>query len=176
MSAGTCFGVVSFVRRTIRFTQSMLYPGMVDKVVTMYLTPSYLKRHFSQFVVGGSSTVSAEGQRVSFVGTVRLEFIPAAAVRFAKPDLHIAFAEEWTTSEVGASLYASVAVDGAPVSAKTTSTPAGTEEGCIRMVTDNVLVRVPLLGGRIEKEAMARLGRVVEREQALVTQWLEEHR
>jgi len=40
----------------------------------------------------------------------------------------------------------------------------------------DVSVRVPLLGGRIEKEAVAHLGRVVEREQALATQWLEEHR
>ena len=147
----------------MQFTQSMSYPGTVDEVVAMYLTPAYLERRFGQFVVEGSSTVSAEGQRVSFAGTVRPELIPAAAARFVKSDLRITFTEEWTTNEAGASVEA-------------TSTLTGTETGCTREVTGNVSVRVPLLGGRIEKEAVAHLGRVVEREQALATQWLEEHR
>ena len=113
---------------------------------------------------------------MSFVGTVRPELIPAAAARFVKSDLRIAFTEEWTTNEAGASSRTSVTVDGAPVSVEATSTLAGAEEGSVRVVTGNVSVRVPLLGGRIEKEAVAHLGRVVEREQALATQWLEEHR
>ena len=159
----------------MQFTQSMSYPGTVDEVVTMYLTPTYLERRFGQFVVEGSSTVSVEGQRVSFAGTVRPELIPAAT-RFVKSDLRIAFTEEWTTNEAEATSRTSVTVDGAPVSVEATSTLAGAEEGSIRVVTGNVSVRVPLLGGRIEKEAVAHLGRVVEREQALATQWLEEHR
>ena len=83
----------------MQFTQSMSYPGTVDEVVTMYLTPTYLERRFGQFVVEGSSAVSVEGQRVSFAGTVRPELIPAAAARFVKSDLRIAFTEEWTTDE-----------------------------------------------------------------------------
>ena len=57
----------------MQFTQSVSYPGTVDEVVAMYLTPAYLERRFGQFVVEGSSTVSVEGQRVSFAGTVRPE-------------------------------------------------------------------------------------------------------
>ena len=160
----------------MQFTQSVSYPGTVDEVVAMYLTPAYLERRFGQFVVEGSQAVSVEGDRVSFAGTVRPELIPAAAARFVKSDLRIAFTEEWTTNEAGASSRTSVTVDGAPVSVEATSTLTGTETGCTREVTGNVSVRVPLLGGRIEKEAVAHLGRVVEREQALATQWLEEHR
>ena len=62
------------------------------------------------------------------------------------------------------------------MSVEATSTLTATDAGCTREVTGNVSVRVPLLGGRIEKEAVAHLGRDVEREQALATQWLEEHR
>ena len=69
-----------------------------------------------------------------------------------------------------------MAVDGAPVSVEATSTLTPTDAGSAREVSGNLSVRVPLLGGRIEKEAVARLGRVVEREQALAAQWLEEHR
>ena len=157
-------------------TQSISYPGTVDEVVAMYLTPAYLERRFGQFVVEGSSTVSVEGERVSFAGTVRPELIPAAAARFVKSDLHISFTEEWARGEAGATSRTSVTVDGAPVSVEATSTLAPADAGSVRVVTGNVSVRVPLLGGRIEKEAVSHLGRVVEREQALAAQWLGEHR
>ena len=160
----------------MQFTQSVSYPGTVDKVVAMYLTPAYLERRFGQFVVEGSSTVSVEGERVSFAGTMRPELIPAAAARFVKSDLRVTFTEEWATNEAGATSRTSVTVDGAPVSVEATSTLASADAGCTREVSGNVSVRVPLLGGRIEKEAVTHLGRVVEREQALAAQWLEEHR
>ena len=160
----------------MQFTQSVSYPGTVDEVVAMYLTPAYLERRFGQFVVEGSSTVSVEGQRVSFAGTVRPELIPAAATRFVKSDLRIAFTEEWATNEAGATSRTSVTVDGAPVSVEATSTLSPSDAGSAREVSGNLSVRVPLLGGRVEKEAVAHLGRVVEREQALAANWLEEHR
>ena len=160
----------------MQFTQSISYPGTVDEVVAMYLTPAYLERRFGQFVVDGSSTVSVEGERVSFAGTVRPELIPAAASRFVKSDLRVPFTEEWPLNEAGATSRTSVTVDGAPVSVEATSTLNPSDAGSAREVSGNLSVRVPLLGGRIEKEAVAHLGRVVEREQALATQWLEEHR
>ena len=160
----------------MQFTQSVSYPGTVDEVVAMYLTPAYLERRFGQFVVEGSSTVSVEGERVSFAGTVRPELIPAAAARFVKSDLRISFTEEWATNEAGATSRTSVTVDGAPVSVEATSTLAPAEAGSVRDVTGNVSVRVPLLGGRIEKEAVAHLGRVVEHERELAASWLAEHR
>ena len=160
----------------MQFTQSVSYPGTVDEVVAMYLTPAYLERRFGQFVVEGSQTVSVEGERVSFAGTVRPELIPAAAARFVKSDLRISFTEEWTRDEAGARSRTRVTVDGAPVSVEATSTLAPADAGSVRVVTGNVSVHVPLLGGRIEKEAVAHLGRVVESEQALAAQWLEEHR
>ena len=160
----------------MQFTQSISYPGTVDEVVAMYLTPDYLERRFGQFVVDGSSTVSVEGEHVSFAGTVRPELIPAAAARFVKSDLRVTFTEEWTLNEAGATSRTSVTVDGAPMSVEATSTLTGTETGCTREVTGNVSVRVPLLGGRIEKEAVARVGRLTDNEQASAAQWLEEHR
>ena len=159
----------------MQFTQSVSYPGTVDEVVAMYLTPDYLERRFGQFVVACSTTVSVEGERVSFAGTVRPELIPSAASRFVKSDLRISFTEEWTSNEAGARSRTSVTVDGAPVSVEATSTLTGTGTGCSRAVSGNVSVRVPLLGGRIEKEAVAHLGRVVEREEALAATWLAEH-
>lgn len=160
----------------MQFTQSISYPGTVEEVVSMYLTPAYLERRFGQFVVEGSQAVSVEGERVSFAGTVRPELIPAAAARFVKSDLRVSFTEEWTRGEAGATSRTSVTVDGAPVSVEATSTLSPSDAGSAREVSGNLSVRVPLLGGRIEKEAVAHLGRVVEREQALATQWLEEHR
>ena len=67
-------------------------------------------------------------------------------------------------------------VDGAPVSVEATSTLAASEGGCTREVVGSVSVRVPLLGARIEREAVARLGGVANREEELAAAWLEEHR
>lgn len=160
----------------MQFTQSMSYPGTVDEVVAMYLTPDYLERRFGRFVVEGSTTVSVEGERVSYAGTVRPELIPAAAARFVKSDLRVTFTEEWTLNEAGATSRTSVAVDGAPVSVEATSTLTPSDAGSVREVSGNLSVRVPLLGGRIEKEAVARVGRLTDSEQASAAQWLEEHR
>ena len=160
----------------MEFTQSVSYPGTVEEVVAMYLTPDYQQRRFGSFVVEGSESVAVEGERITFSGTARPDLLPAAASRFVKGALHISFTEEWTRDEAGATSRTSVTVDGAPVSVEATSTLAPADAGCIRDVTGNVSVRVPLLGGRIEKEAVAHLGRVVEREQALAANWLEEHR
>ena len=157
----------------MEFTQSVSYPGTVEEVVAMYLTPDYQQRRFGSFVVEGSESVAVEGERITFSGTARPELLPAAASRFVKGALHISFTEEWTA---GARSRTRVTVDGAPVSVEATSTLAPADAGSVRVVTGNVSVRVPLLGGRIEKEAVAHLGRVVEREQALAANWLEEHR
>ena len=160
----------------MQFTQSISYPGTVDEVVAMYLNPDYLERRFGQFVVEGSQAVSVEGERVSFAGTVRPELIPAAAARFVKSDLRVSFTEEWTRGEAGATSRTSVTVDGAPVSVEATSTLSPSDAGSAREVSGNLSVRVPLLGGRIEKEAVARVSRLTDNEQASAAQWLEEHR
>ena len=160
----------------MEFTQSVSYPGTVEEVVAMYLTPDYQQRRFGSFVVEGSESVAVEGERITFSGTARPELLPAAASRFVKGALHISFTEEWTRDEAGARSRTRVTVDGAPVSVEATSTLTPSDAGCTRDVTGNVSVRVPLLGGRIEKEAVAHLGRVVEREQALAANWLAEHR
>ena len=176
MSAGPRFGADIERGKTLEFSQSVTYPGTVDEVVARYLTPAYLERRFGRFVVEGSTTVSVEGERVSYAGTVRPELIPAAAARFVKSDLRVTFTEEWTLNEAGATSRTSVAVDGAPVSVEATSTLTPTDAGSAREVSGNLSVRVPLLGGRIEKEAVARVGRLTENEQASTAQWLEEHR
>ena len=160
----------------MEFTQSVSYPGTVEEVVAMYLTPDYQQRRFGSFVVEGSESVAVEGERITFSGTARPEQLPAAASRFVKGALHVSFTEEWTRDEAGARSRTRVTVDGAPVSVEATSALTPTESGCTREVSGNLSVRIPLLGGRIEKEAVAHLGRVVEREQALAANWLEEHR
>ena len=69
-----------------------------------------------------------------------------------------------------------ITVDGAPVSVEATSTLTPSDAGSAREVSGNLSVRVPLLGGRIEKEAVARVGRLTDSEKASAAQWLEEHR
>lgn len=160
----------------MEFTQSVTYPGTVDEVITMFLSPGYQERRFGSFVVEGSASATVEGERITFSGTVRPELIPSAASRFVKGNLRVTFVEEWKRDEAVARSRSTVTVEGAPVSFQATSTLSASEQGADRDVTGNVSVRIPLLGGRIEKEAVARAGRVIEHERVLAASWLEEHR
>ena len=60
----------------MEFTQSVTYPGTVDEVVAMFLSPGYQERRFGSFLVPGSTTASVEGGRITFSGDVRPELIP----------------------------------------------------------------------------------------------------
>lgn len=176
MSAGPRFGADIERGKTLEFSQSVTYPGTVDEVVAMFLSPGYQERRFGSFVVEGSSSAAVEGDRITFSGTVRPELIPSAASRFVKGDLRVSFVEEWKRDEAVARSRSTVTVEGAPVSFRAVSVLSPSGQGAERDVTGDVSVRIPLLGGRIEKEAVARAGRVIERERELATSWLEEHR
>lgn len=176
MSAGPRFGADIERGKTLEFSQSVTYPGTVDEVVAMFLSPGYQERRFGSFVVEGSSSAVVEGDRITFSGTVRPELIPSAASRFVKGDLRVSFVEEWSRDEAVARSRSTVTVEGAPVSFRAVSVLSPSGQGAERDVTGDVSVRIPLLGGRIEKEAVARAGRVIERERKLAASWLEEHR
>ena len=99
MSAGPRFGDDIERGKTLEFSQSVTYPGTVDEVVAMFLSPGYQERRFGSFVVEGSSSAVVEGDRITFSGTVRPELIPSAASRFVKGDLRVSFVEEWSRDE-----------------------------------------------------------------------------
>jgi len=176
MSAGPRLGDDIERGKTLEFSQSVTYPGTVDEVVAMFLSSGYQERRFGSFVVEGSSSTVVEGERITFSGTVRPELIPPAASRFVKGDLRVTFVEEWSREEAVARSRSTVTVEGAPVSFRAVSVLSPSGQGAERDVTGDVSVRIPLLGGRIEKEAVARAGRVIERERELAASWLEEHR
>ena len=52
----------------MEFTQSVSYPGTVEEVVAMYLTPDYQQRRFGSFVVEGSESVAVEGEAHHVLG------------------------------------------------------------------------------------------------------------
>ena len=156
----------------MEFTQSISYPASADEVVAMYLAPAYLERRFGAFLVEGSARIRVEGQRITLDGECRPELIPAAAARFVASPLHLTFTEEWFGDEASARSRSSVIVQGAPVSVEASSALTASEGGCTREVVGQVSVRVPLLGARSEREAVARLGAVARREEELAAAWL----
>ena len=68
----------------MEFTQSVTYPGTVDEVVAMFLSPGYQERRFGSFLVPGSTTASVEGGRITFSGDVRPELIPGGRLPFCQ--------------------------------------------------------------------------------------------
>ena len=159
----------------MEFTQSATYPLDVDSVIRMSTDPAFLDMRFGRFMAANPE-VTVEGDTITYVGTVNPELIPAIARPFTKNGITLTFTEAWTRTEEGATAHTEVAVGGAPVSAAVDSTLTPDGDGCARALNGTITVNVPLVGGRVEKEAVARVGRLTENEQASATQWLEEHR
>ena len=113
----------------MEFTQSVTYPGTVDEVVAMFLSPGYQERRFGSFLVPGSTTASVEGGRITFSGDVRPELIPAAASRFVKGSLRATFVEEWKGDETVARSRSTLTVEGAPVSFDAASALSPADDG-----------------------------------------------
>ena len=72
---------------------------------------------------------------------------------------------------MGATAHTEVAVGGAPVSAAVDSTLTPDGDGCARALNGTITVNVPLVGGRVEKEAVARVGHAFDREHQLAAEW-----
>lgn len=157
----------------MEFTQSATYPLDVDSVIRMSTDPAFLDMRFGRFMAANPE-VTVEGDTITYVGTVNPELIPAIARPFTKNGITLTFTEAWTRTEEGATAHTEVAVGGAPVSAAVDSTLTPDGDGCARALNGTITVNVPLVGGRVEKEAVARVGHAFDREHQLAAEWAAE--
>ena len=148
----------------MEFTQSATYPLDVDSVIRMSTDPAFLDMRFGRFMAANPE-VTVEGDTITYVGTVNPELIPAIARPFTKNGITLTFTEAWTRTEEGATAHTEVAVGGAPVSAAVDSTLTPDGDGCARALNGT------LVGGRVEKEAVARVGHAFDREHQLAAEW-----
>lgn len=114
--------------------------------------------------------------RVKTTQTLRADRLPALVTQFHRGDLSFVREEIWTpVTEGRASAVVRAKIPGAPagLTGQAQLVPAG--EGSRMSLTATVEVRVPLLGGKIEKFIGNQLTDLVTAEQRFTSVWIAEN-
>ncbi len=163
----------------MHITQSFVYPAPLDRISTMYADPGYLLHRLDRTgVVDPHVDVTEGAGTTTVVATLTgdTSLLPSAARRFVKSGLSGRLTLTLTPRQ-GSSRRATldVAISGAPVSAS--GAMVLTESGDTTSATIDVdfSVKIPLMGGTIEKQAVGYVRGALETEPAAAAQWLDAH-
>lgn len=110
---------------------------------------------------------------VTLVQVIAKELLPPAVTSFLPGDLEIERHEIWTRTADGADGRFTASVAGAPAKMGGSMTIRSVSNVATVTVNGEVEVKVPLLGGRIEKMIVEQLQELIEAEHVFAVQWLE---
>jgi Protein of unknown function (DUF2505) len=114
---------------------------------------------------------------VAMLQVVHSKNLPALVTQLHRGDLHIRRTESWGPIIDGtATASLGVSITDAPVNLSGTAVLSPTADGGSRIrVMVTVQVRVPIVGGKVEKILVAHLTGVVEAEQRFTAAWIKDH-
>lgn len=154
------------------------YPAPVESVMSMLSNPEYQRtrvqgRGLEKTDVSCGSHGS--GHRIILTGVFPQNRVPAQAKRFIRGPISFTTAETWTprADETYAGTL-TADLSGLPVAggAAMVLRPGKDAQSCEQVIDLEFTVSVPLLGRRIEQEAVDHLGVVVRDEEKRAAQWL----
>ncbi|MFT0762579.1 DUF2505 domain-containing protein [Actinomyces sp. F1_1611] len=163
----------------MQFSEKYEYPAGFDQIWEMYADPEFHAQRLSAAQLE-EATVNAhldgDDLTVELRGQVSPEAIPAQVSRFVKGRLSLSLMETWHRTGSEATGRMTVDISGAPVKigaelALTSPAAALTE----RAMTGDLKVSIPLLGPRLEKEAMRFIPMLVNAELSAAEAWLSSH-
>ena len=137
---------------TTRLTHDIRYDGVgIDQVHDMLADPDF-RRRVCEFQRVLRSTVevtpAGNGMDVRIDQVQAAEGIPGFAKKFVGDEIHIVQEERWTSVEEAT---LTVTIPGKPGEMKGGITMREVDGGVTETVAVDVLVAIPLLGGKIEK-------------------------
>ncbi|WP_206192465.1 DUF2505 domain-containing protein [Scrofimicrobium canadense] len=163
----------------MKFQEDYAYPAAFDRIWQMYQDPDYtVKRLAAAHLDDAQVQVKGDDSkfRVEVSALIPASDLPSVAQRFVKSDVQVTLVEEWTRSGTDAATGTSqIVAKGAPVSFTSQSTLTGAGNETQRSMSGDVKVSIPLVGGRIEKEAVKYVPRLVQGELDASSVWLEQH-
>lgn len=171
--------VTSRLREPMKFSENYDYPTTFATTWQMYLDPEFTKNRLKEGKFDDLEiNVSEDGPTLTIVakGNLSPEALPAQASRFVKGGVKMQVTQVWTKSGDNTAMGTmEVVATGAPV--KISANCGLTEDAGRTAVTmeGDLRVSVPLLGARIEKEAMRFVPVLIDGDQAAATEWLAAH-
>jgi uncharacterized protein DUF2505 len=132
----------------------------------------------------GGDTIRLDGLTVDGDGAVsvttsqdlRRDVMPGVFARFFPGDLAVLREETWRPVD-GGQVHGDVRItaSGAPASGSGTAVLAPIAEGSTLRFTGSLEIRIPLIGGTIEKIIRAQLAQEIPLVQLFTTNWIAEH-
>lgn len=143
----------------MKFTHKLFYPRSVEETVQMMrdqrfhaLRDQQLRSHTQPVeVTDGAFVIRTTAQ-------VDASALPAAVRKFAKGAPTVEVEERWDADE--ASARTAVKIGSFPVSVSFDSQLLPAEGGCERRLEGDVSVRIPLVGAKLEKQAVAHIDQI----------------
>lgn len=163
----------------MHITESFAYPAGLDRIAAMYAEPGYLlhrldRRGVQDRRVDVSEDAGATRIVVSLSADTAL--LPAAAQRFVKAGLSGTLTLDLAPRQ-GATRRGTLGleVSGAPVAASGAVVLTDRGESTEAAVDLDFSVKIPLVGGGIEKQAVGYVRGALETEPAAAQEWLSAH-
>jgi hypothetical protein len=167
------------------FDISADYAGSVEDVYRAFCEPDYWRE---RLVYSAVDEWDVEGMRVGGEsgddGTVEVELLqvmhtlhlPALVTQLHRGDLKFRRTEKWGPLEGGAAKGTlGGAIAGAPVSLAGTGELFAAETGARLQFVVDVSVRIPIIGGKVERLVGAQLPKVLDAERQFTDAWITEH-
>ena len=163
----------------MKFNEKYDYPTSFDRVWQMYQDPQFTIDRLEEGNLQDITVdVDSAGDRLTVTasGGVDRSILPAAASRFISGNLSMQVTEQWVRSGDTAQGRTTIRISGAPVAinAESKLSSAGPNE-TERQMTGDLKVSVPLLGRKLESEAMRFVPQLIKGELAAASTWLAAH-
>ncbi len=149
----------------------------VDQVHAAFADEDYWHARLLEY---GRGTIALDRLDVDAQGTIlvktiqdmRNDTLPSLIAKAIPSDLKVFREETWRV--VGAGLHADVAIHatGAPISGAGTAGLSPIADGSVLRFSGTVQVRVPLIGGQIEKYIAGQIVQEIPGVQRFTTQWI----
>lgn len=160
----------------MQFNETYQYPAPIDEVWKMLSDPAYSTTRAQKLQLTSpqteSTTVNEEIQTVT-TGGIDPEMLPAAAKKFIGPSTRVTIKEQWDRVGPGRITGSmSVEVKGVPAGLSATASLSADGDKTEATLQGDVTVRIPLLGKRLEREAIQLAPRLAKGEQEAAAEYL----
>jgi hypothetical protein len=162
-----------------RFDVSTATPATVAQVHAAFADEDYWRARLCHYggesIVLDSLVVGERSVLVSSVQDLRNDVLPGLIARAVPGDLKVTREETWRVA--GDELHGDVVItaSGAPLSGVATAVVSPTGQGAVLRFTGTVHMKVPLIGGPIEKYISSQIVEEIPGVQRFTTRWILEN-
>jgi len=159
----------------MKFRHELSYDASPDQVFEMLADPEFRRRSCEAMeVISADVQLERDGQGFTLVidQLQNTKDLPGFARTFAGESTQAVQRESWSTSSIG---ELSIESPGKPTSATGTIRLEPTASGTTEIVELEIKVKVPLIGGKLEKLMAEKVAAGMDLEHEVGVAWLAEH-